>query len=409
MPGLHRATAAESKPAPSKRIDDCPTCGGRDLTHIYTVRNIPIHSCILMPTREAASNYATRDLELAACGACGFVFNRIFDPDVQEYSANFEESQHFSGTFNQFAKKLARQIADKCDLRGKHVLEIGCGKGEFLLELCSLTECTGLGIDPGWHEDRIAGKGLDKVEFIADFFGPDYFGLEADIILCRHTLEHIGPTSAFVRDIRRMIGERRDVKVVFETPDAERVLREGAFWDIYYEHCSYFSAGTHARLFRQESFDVTDLDLVYDRQYIIQFARPADGPTAPRLDLERDLDHMLTLAERLPETIGRVQDHWRSLVETAGRTGRRVILWGGGSKAVAFLTTLGVGGHVDLVVDINPYKQGRFVPGTGHAVVAPGALEGRAPDLVVVMNPVYLKEIGDQLAGMGMYPELVAV
>ncbi|TIL48222.1 MAG: methyltransferase, partial [Mesorhizobium sp.] len=61
------------------------------------------------------------------------------------YSTNFEESQHFSSTFNSFAKGLAREIAQKCAIAGKHVLEIGCGKGEFLRELCISGGATGLG------------------------------------------------------------------------------------------------------------------------------------------------------------------------------------------------------------------------------------------------------------------------
>jgi SAM-dependent methyltransferase len=343
-----------------------------------------------MDTPMEAGRYPRRDLELVSCAKCGFLFNDAFDPQVQEYSTNFEESQHFSGTFNAFARELAVQIADKCDLEGKHVLEIGCGKGEFLLELCEIAGCTGLGIDPGYRPDRLSDD-------------------RSDVILCRHTLEHIGPTAEFVRSIREMIGDREDVIVVFETPDAERVLDEGAFWDIYYEHCSYFSAGTHARLFRQERFEVTDLELVYDSQYIVQYCRPASGATQPRLPLERDLERMRGLAAGFPALVRRAMDHWRDVVRQAARQGRRVVLWGGGSKGVAFLTTLGVGEDVHCVVDVNPYKQGKFMPGTGHPVVSPESLVDFPPDLVIVMNPIYLGEIGAQLKALGLDAELAAL
>jgi hypothetical protein len=69
------------------------------------------------------------DLELADRGSCGFIFNHIFDEAVTAYSTDLEESQHFSGTFNAFAKRMARGTAQKCAVSGKQILEIGCGKG----------------------------------------------------------------------------------------------------------------------------------------------------------------------------------------------------------------------------------------------------------------------------------------
>ena len=91
------------------------------------------------------------------------------------------------------------------------------------------------------------------------------------------------------------------------------------------------------------------------------------------------------------------------------RAGRRVAIWGAGSKGVAFLTTLGVRSEVAFAVDINPHKHGFFMPGTGHEVVAPERLREAPPDVVVAMNPIYVEEIRRQLAGMGLEPELCAV
>jgi SAM-dependent methyltransferase len=368
-----------------------------------------VHSCILLGSAEAARSFPRRDLELAFCDECGFGFNHVFDDAVTRYSTDFEESQHFSDTFNGFARGLAREIAARCNLKGKHVLEIGCGKGEFLIELCEAGDATGLGIDPAYRADAGRSERHGRVEFIADFFSPKYKGVAAEAILCRHTLEHIAPVQEFARAIREMISMRDDVWVVFETPDFKRVLREGAFWDIYYEHCSYFSPSAHARLFRDQAFDVTSLELVYDDQYIVQYAKPARGPTEPRLTLEKDLAEMRVLAEHFAHRVSTVQDEWLARIREAHSTGRSVVLWGGGSKAVSFLTTLGLGREVQAAVDINPYKQGKFTPGTGHPVIAPEALVDQPPDLVVVMNPIYVPEVTHTLDSLGLKPEIVAL
>jgi hypothetical protein len=376
---------------------------------LYRVPRIPIHSCILLDTAEEARAFPRRDLELAYCDSCGFIFNHLFDEAVMGYSTNFEESQHFSGTFNSFAKRLASEVAEKCAIAGKHVLEIGCGKGEFLRELCSVGGATGLGIDPGYRPDAGRATPNDQLQFITDFFSDKYAHLSADVIVCRHTLEHIPAVASFVGSIRKMIGSRNNTTVFFETPDAKRVLAEGAFWDIYYEHCSYFSPGAHARPFRNQGFDVTELCLLFDDQYIIQYAKPESRRSAARLPLEHDLAEMHDLAATFPKRVKEVQENWRTRVRSAWRDGRRIVLWGGGSKAVSFVTTLGLTEEIAAAVDINPYKQGKFMPGTGHPVIAPKELLDQPPDLVIVMNPIYVPEIKSSLHELGLTPEIVAL
>lgn len=400
--------AARQTASPTTPSDTCPGCGEGPTRTIYRVDQIPVHSCVVMHDRATALAYPRRDLVLNVCSGCGFVYNAAFDPSAQEYSTNFEESQHASETFNGFARGLAKRLADQYHLDGKRVLEIGCGKGEFLVELCRAGGCDGVGIDPGYRPERTDAADARRVRFIQDFYGPAYHHVEADLVVCRHTLEHIGPTQRFVADLRQTLGDR-PTPVFFETPDAMRVLKEGAFWDIYYEHCSYFTAGTHARLFRQQRFEVTALELAYAGQYILQGATPTARPTHARLEPERDLDDTLAAAEAFPGVVQEQMEYWRELVRSAHRAGRRVVVWGGGSKAVSFVTTLGLNDEIDRVVDINPFKQGKFLPGSGHMVVGPEALRRDTPDLVVVMNPVYVEEIRKDLDGMGLHPEVVAL
>lgn len=398
----------ELKGGSAPKTTACPCCGSAATRTLYSVASIPVHSCILLDSPQDARAFPRRKLQLAFCEACGFAFNERFDEAAMEYAGNFEESQHFSETFSSFARQLAAEIAENCDVSGKHVLEIGCGKGEFLRELCRVGGATGVGIDPGYRADEGRNGDDDKVHFIPEYFKPGG-DLNADMILCRHTLEHIAPVREFIASIREGVGSRTHPWVVFETPDAKRVFGEAAFWDIYYEHCSYFSPGAHARVFRQNGFDVTGLTLQYAGQYIIQYAKPIAGRSSPHLDLEDDLDEMRALAESFPKRVKSIQDYWRDRVAAAAAAGRRVILWGGGSKGVSFLTTLGLDAEVSAVVDVNPYKQGKFMPGTGHAVIAPDALAGAPPDLVIVMNPIYVPEITHALKQMDMEPEIEAV
>jgi hypothetical protein len=153
--------------------------------------------------------------------------------------------------------------------------------------------------------------------------------------------------------------------------------------------------------------DVTRLYLAYDDQYIIQYAEPSTG--RPPLENENDLDAVRGLATAFPAKVAEIRAHWRDFVQSRHAAGKRVAIWGGGSKGVSFLTTDGLGAEVSQVVDINPFKQGKYLPVTAHRVSAPEDLKAAPPDTVIVMNPIYLPEIGAQLASMGLHPELVAV
>jgi SAM-dependent methyltransferase len=362
-----------------------------------------------MDSAAEAVRYPRGDLRLGHCAACGFICNTIFDPRVHEYSPRCEESQAFSPTFNAFARALAERWVDRYNVRGKTIVEIGCGKGDFLMLICAAGHNQGIGIDPSAQPQRIPADYRDRVRFIQELYGDQHAALPADVVLCRHTLEHIAPTGEFLRTIRRVIGDRKDVVVLFELPDVTRVLREGAFWDIYYEHCSYFTAGSLARLFRASGFDVVELERDYGDQYLLIAARPADGPTSPRLPLEDDLELTARDVERFRGESARQIEQWRGDVLARTTRGQRVVLWGALSKAVSFLTTLGLGSAIEYVVDINTFRQGKFMPGTGQEIVAPKFLAGYRPDLVIAMNPIYLGEIRRDLDALGLSAELVAV
>ena len=85
------------------------------------------------------------------------------------------------------------------------------------------------------------------------------------------------------------------------------------------------------------------------------------------------------------------------------------MLWGGGSKAVAFLTTLGITDEVEAAVDMNAEKHGSFLAVTAHPVISPETLRGQPIDRVIVMNPIYCEEVARQLKGLGCQAELVPV
>jgi SAM-dependent methyltransferase len=388
--------------------DVCPACSASGLWIFHEQADLPVHSCLLLADREEARRFPRGDLRLGFCGDCGFITNTAFDPTLHSYSTRYEETQGCSPRFQRFAKDLAAQWVERYALRDKVVVEIGCGKGEFLELVCDVGGNEGIGIDPSYVPGRLDPGRSARITFVQDFYSEKYGDLAADAIICRHTLEHIHPVADFMRTLRASIGDRTDTIVLFELPDVLRVLRETAFWDVYYEHCSYFSLGSLARLFRATGFEVLDLSLAFDDQYLLLEARPGESSHEP-FAVEDDFGALAEAVDHFQRTFASQTAGWRDELVGAVKEGRRAVIWGSGSKGVAYLTTLGITDEIEYVVDINPRKQGMFMAGSGHPIVGPDFLRDYRPDLVVVMNAIYTEEIRDHLARLGLAPEVVAV
>ena len=133
---------------------------------------------------------------LAVCSGCGFIFNAAWDPERTVYSDQYEETQGFSPTFNTFNRAIAEELVSSYDIRGKTVLEIGCGKGEFLSLICKLGGNRGIGYDPSFVPARQRSE--QNIRFVREFFTEDTNEVAPDLLCCKMTLEHIGQTHRFL-------------------------------------------------------------------------------------------------------------------------------------------------------------------------------------------------------------------
>jgi SAM-dependent methyltransferase len=387
----------------------CNCCGSQNLTFFYEVPSVPVYCNLMTSTKQEALAIPSGSILLGHCRECGFIGNVAFDPAIQDFAGAYEDQQAFSPTFKAFSRDLANRLIRKYSLHGKDILEIGCGKGDFLTLMCELGHNRGVGIDPAFSRDRIRDAATDSVRFIQDFFDEKYACYVGDFVCCRHTLEHIKSSRQFLGTVRRAIGSRLDTVVFFEVPDVTRILRELAFWDIYYEHCSYFSPGSLARLFRTSGFEVLDLARVYDDQYLLIEARPAGSPSDTVHSLEEDLEQISRDVEYFNSHVNRKLQDWAGRFQEMHAQHKRVVAWGSGSKCVSFLTTFDTENIIEYVVDINPHRHGRFIPGVGKAIKGPKFLIDYKPDTIIIMNSIYHDEIQQMLKAMNVSAEIACV
>jgi SAM-dependent methyltransferase len=385
----------------------CVICHSSQTEIFVTVPQVPVLCNILWPTKAEATNVRRVDIPLAFCHTCGHIFNPYFDVALMDYSQIYENSLHFSPRFQQFAETLAGELVERHDLHRKSIVEISCGKGDFLQLLCQLGNNQGYGFDPSYVGETVVEAGGGEVTFIQDFYSDAYAHYAADFLCCRHTLEHIEQPPAFMAMVRNAIGERQ-IPLYFEVPNVLFTLRDLAIWDIIYEHCGYFSRDSLQRLFIESGFVVRDVQPTYEGQFLYIEAVPAPK-TAPGTAPQPC--EPTTLAADIRDFAERYRTKVRAEADRLAQikaAGQKAVIWGAGSKGITFLNMLQTAGTIDYAVDLNVRKQGMYITGTGQQIVAPAFLQEYQPDVVIVMNPIYLDEIRQMLETLGVAAELVA-
>jgi SAM-dependent methyltransferase len=385
----------------------CPSCTASDVRIFYEVTGAPVHSVLQMNTAEMAREFPKRNIALGLCLSCGLISNTEFDASLHSYSRDYEETQGYSGTFREFSERLARDIVERYGIQRKTVIEIGCGKGEFLSLLCRIGNNKGIGIDPAFVAERNPALDCD-VTFIADFYSETFAALQADAIVCKMTLEHIYDTFEFVSLVRRSIGCRRHTLVFFQVPNTDYVLSETAFQDVYYEHCSYFNPVSLSRLFTRCGFRVLEVKREYDNQYLTLAATPAELPGGV-MESGAEFAHLERLTAQFSSRSAIAIRSWRQKVEQAASAGKRVAIWGSGSKGVAFLTALRADDAITYAVDINPHRQGKYMAGSAHRIISPAELAEKGVDIIIAMNGIYRAEIQRSMDELGIKAALLAL
>lgn len=386
--------------APAER--PCPVCGQPGTRRFLSIEAVPVFCNVLHESREKACAAARADIHLAVCSGCAHVFNDAFEPELMAYSPRYENSLHHSGVFNEYADGLARQLVEAHALRGKRVVEIGCGQGDFLSQLCRAGGNRGIGFDPSYAGGALP-PGVDRIE--RTYFSADALEERFDAIVCRQVLEHIDEPAAFVASLRRAIGER-DCHVFFEVPNGLWCFGGGGAWDVIYEHCGYFTPMSLRRVFEAHGFEVLGVEPAFNGQFLSLNARTGgtrrDSDATPVDDV---VNGVVAAASELVRTI----EDWQARIDQMRTAGQKAAIWGAGSKGVTFLNVLSTEDVVDAAVDVNPKKQSMFVPGSGHRVIAPEQLRETGVDAVVVMNANYLEEISDMLAALGLGARVIDV
>lgn len=375
-------------------VKNCPVCGSDAVVSTVRRERLPVLQNRVFGTRAAALASPCAPFELATCGACGFSYNGLFRSDLVAYDQSYDNEVP-SPVFQRYYETMARMLIDRLDLSSGTVYDVGCGKGTFLRVLCKLAPgIRGYGIDPS-----CTPAAEDNFTLIRDVFKTEQVGADAKLVLLRHVLEHIEEPVAFLK----MIGEAMPrIPLFVEVPSFEWILKNGAFWDFCYEHCNYFTGKALVYAMERAGFDVQKRQTSFGDQYQWAIGLPGSmaGVAAPPGGGAAIEDAKIYL----------VNEHAR--MSAAGEKlakAKLSVVWGMATKGVIFATLM----EPDRIaggVDINPNKQGHFVPGSGLEIHAPEWLRGLPEDSTIfIMNTNYANEIRQQIASLGVRAHTVVM
>jgi SAM-dependent methyltransferase len=365
----------------------CPCCQGDNLFSILHRQAVPVHQNLLMPDRHAALDVMRGELDMQACRRYGFVFNATFDPSLLQYGESYDNRQTCSDTFMHHVDALVHHLLEQRNVNHCRIVEVGCGQGDFVERLVREgTGNSGFGFDPSYRgsDSRLGGK----LHFYRSYYGPDAAHIKADVVVCRHVIEHVPEPLVLLQAVREALKDSGQARIYFETPCVDWILENSVVWDFFYEHCSLFSASSLRNAFETAGFVVDEVRHVFEGQYLWIEARVAEDLNDALPSPGRTLSLGKAYAAHEPALIGK----WQQVIEAAATNGK-VGLWGAGAKGSTFANLIDPDCYLlDCVVDLNPNKQGKYIAGTGHPIVDCRELGERGVSSVILMNPNYRDE-----------------
>jgi len=261
-----------------------------------------------------------------------------------------------------------------------------------------------IGFDPTFIEGSLSPGERERITVYRKFYDRSESALRPDLVTCRSALQYIPNPREFLRTVRDTLEKSPSTVLCFEVPNGAEPFLDRVVWYVMYEAGCFFSAASLSRLFRECGFEVLDVLPALGGSHLEIEAKPAQAEPAPHRDedpaaiaeIGRHVDVFATEFEARKRI-------WSERFEAWRRAGKRVVLWAAGMRAISLLVNVPVAAAwVEYVVDVNPRRQGRYLPRTGQQVVGPEFLRTLEPDVVIATNPTYAREIAEQVRALGI-------
>jgi SAM-dependent methyltransferase len=352
------------------RTTRCRVCGGDFFTEpLLRYENMP-RAAQFLPGLDSLASDRGVDLEICQCSACGLV--QLSSAPVSYYK-DVIRAAAVSGEMKEFRRQQFAAFAGRYSLEGKKVIEIGCGRGEYL----SIMQQSGMDAYGLEHsQESVSLCERDGLKAAAGFIPGDASSLSGapfEAFFMLNFLEHLPDPKSTLLGIGSVL--TRDSVGLVEVPNFDMILRKNLFSELTSDHLSYFTRDTLSGALRLSGFDVVECDEIWHEYIISAVVRKRS-----KSDLSGFVRQQAALEAQLDRYIRRFGE-------------RRVAVWGAGHQALALICLLKLGNRIRYVVDSAPFKQGKYTAASHVPIVSPEALRSDPVDAVIVMAASYSDEV----------------
>lgn len=336
-------------------------------------------------------------LKVLVCEKCWLVQAESYSRASELFNDEYAYFSSFSQAWLTHSEKYVSEMVDRFSLdESSHVVEVASNDG-YLLQFVMARGIPCLGIEPTASTANAARlKGLETIE---RFFGAELAtelvsaGRAADLIAANNVLAHVPDINDFVKGFAILL--KPSGVATFEFPHLYQLIKDRQFDTIYHEHFSYLSFSTVQEILRSQGLEVFDVEEIGTHGGSLRvFAQRADSGThviSRRVDemvhLERDVGmRSLSFYEGFEYDAQIAKSKLLEILVMAKLGGKKVAAYGAAAKGNTFLNYAGVKSDlISFVVDRNPAKQGKWMPGSRIPIVDEQCFRTEQPEVVVIL------------------------
>lgn len=385
--------------------------------HCLTELSLPL---IDLGTSPPSNSYVTNKtihkpekyfpLRVLVCDQCWLVQTEDYTGAEELFDDDYAYFSSFSTTWLTHAEKYIGDMVNRFELNASsHIVEVAANDG-YLLQYAKGMNIPCLGVEPTKSTAEAARK--KGIEIVEDFFGISLAsklveqGKQADLTAANNVLAHVPDINDFVTGFAKLL--KPTGVSTFEFPHLLRMVTESQFDTIYHEHYSYLSLIAVKRIFEANGLSVFDVDELPTHGGSLRvYAQRTDtgqhetSANVPALLKKEKQAGMASSAfyEGFQTKANKVKNDFVAFLLEAEKTGKTVVGYGAAAKGNTLLNYAGVRSDLlSFVVDLNPAKQHKFLPGCRIPIVAEEYLKQLKPDYIVILPWNLREEVVTQLA-----------
>lgn len=349
-------------------------------------------------------------LKVLVCESCWLVQAEAYTRAAELFNEEYAYFSSFSELWLQHARNYVATMRERfCLSTASYVVEIAANDG-YLLQYVQQSGIPCLGIEPTAGTAAAArAKGISIIE---DFFGVRLAnelvsqGKQADLTVANNVLAHVPDLKDFVNGFALLL--KPHGVATFEFPHFMHLIAEKQFDTIYHEHFSYLSLTAVSRIFELNGLSIFDVEELPTHggslRVYAQRTDSGDYPVSSSVKelMDREVATGMKTKEYyagFQEKANQVKDDFVSFLIESKRAGKRVIAYGAAAKGNTLINYAGIRPDlIPCVVDRNPAKQGKYMPGSRIPIVDESCIMMEKPDYVVIIPWNIRDEVMTQLA-----------